>query len=174
MAVIAVGVAVLAAVLLLGDGSSPAAVGPVVFHGSVALSGEFHTRETYTDASTGKKARSCAAAGAHGDRPSMGPDTWIVPTPPINNTVEIEIGTAVRGYRGPGRYGQATLTEGNGAMDVGPESYDLTSPDGKASMTVKADGSGSVTFAHVPGDDDNPHPGWHGGISGTIAWSCTS
>ena len=95
-AVIVVGAAVLVAVLLLGGGSSPAAVGPVVFHGSIALSGEFHTRETFTDASTGKKARSCAAAAAHGDRPSMGPDTWIVPTPPINNTVEIEIGTAVR------------------------------------------------------------------------------
>jgi hypothetical protein len=41
-------------------------------------------------------------------------------------------------------------------------------------MSVNADGSGNVAYAHVPGDDDSPHRGWHGGISGIIAWTCTS
>jgi iron(III) transport system ATP-binding protein len=170
----ALAVAVVAAFALVQGGSNPSAVGPVVFHGSVSLSGEFHTQETFIDAGTADKVSSCAQAAAHGDRPQMGPDTWLVPTPPLNNTVEIEIGTSARGYHGPGRYSRGVLADGNGAMDVGPESYLMTSTDGTVSMTVNADGSGNVTFTDAPGDDDNPHPGWHGGISGTIAWTCTS
>jgi iron(III) transport system ATP-binding protein len=166
---------VLIVVLVLHKGNSAAAVGPVVFHANIAVTGEITADESFTDKTTAaKKVSSCAAAATGGDRPSMGPDTWLVPTPPLDNTVEIEIGTPTRGYHGPGRYPQSVLAKGNGAMDVGPESYDLTSSDATASMTVDADGSGNVTFTHVPGDDDSPHPGWHGGISGTISWTCTS
>jgi hypothetical protein len=147
----------------------------VVFHATIDLTGDIHTKASFTDTTTAKKVSSCADAAAHGDRPSMGPDTWLVPTPSsINNPVEIEIGTSARRYHGPGRYPQSVLADGNGALDVGQESYDLTSSDATASMRVDADGSGNVTFTHVPGDDDVPHPGWHGGISGTIAWTCTS
>jgi hypothetical protein len=117
---------------------------------------------------------SCARAATHGNRPQMGPNTWLVPTPTLDNPVEIQLGTKARGYHGPGHYPRSAFAQGNGAMDVGPESYDMTSADATASMSVNADGSGSVAFTHVPGDDDNPHRGWHGGISGTIAWTCTS
>lgn len=166
---------VLLVVLVLHRGNSASAVGPVVFHANIAITGEITADEAFTDKTTAaKNVSSCAQAATDGDRPSMGPHTWLVPTPPLNNTVEIEIGTPTRGYHGPGRYPQSVLAQGNGAMDVGPESYDLTSSDATASMTVNADGSGNVTFTHVPGDDDNPHPGWHGGISGTISWTCTS
>jgi iron(III) transport system ATP-binding protein len=166
---------VLIVVLALHRGNSASAVGPVVFHAKIAITGEITADESFTDKTTAaKKVRSCARAATDGDRPSMGPDTWLVPTPPLDNTVEIEIGTPTRGYHGPGRYPQSVLGKGNGAMDVGPESYDLTSSDATASMTVNGDGSGTVTFTHVPGDDDSPHPGWHGGISGTISWTCTS
>jgi hypothetical protein len=166
---------VLIVVLVLHKGNSASAVGPVVFHANIAITGEITADESFTDKTTAaKKVSSCAQAATDGDRPTMGPRTWVVPTPPLNNTVEIEIGTPTRGYHGPGRYPQSVLAQGNGAMDVGPESYDLTSSDATASMTVNADGSGNVTFTHVPGDDDNPHAGWHGGISGTISWTCTS
>ncbi len=171
---VALAVALVVTVVLGHGGSSPSAVGPVIFHGSVALTGEFNTKETFVDGTTAKKVSSCAQAATRGDRPQMGPDTWVVPTPPLNNAVEIEIGTSPRGYHGPGRYARAVLADGNGAMDVGPESYLLSTTDGTVSMTVNADGSGNVTFTDAPGDDDSPHPGWHGGISGTIAWTCTS
>jgi hypothetical protein len=118
----------LAVVLGLGrGGSSPSAVGPVVFRGSVALTGEFHSHETYVDDVTAKNVSSCTQAATHGDHPQTGPGTWVVPT-----------------------------------------------PHGTVSMTVDADGSGHVTFTDAPGDDDSPYPGWHGGTSGTIAWTCAS
>jgi len=174
IALLAIGVAVLVAALLMQGGNKAAAVGPVVFHATLTVSGEIHAQESFTDKTTATKVLSCAQAASHGDRPQMGRNTWLVPTPTVNNPVEIEIGTKTGGYRGPGTYSQGAMAQGNGAMDVGPESYDLVSSDATASLTVNADGSGAVTFTHVPGDDDNPHAGWHGGITGTIAWTCTS
>jgi iron(III) transport system ATP-binding protein len=171
---LAIGVAVLVAALLMRGGNNAAAVGPVVFHATLTVSGEIHAQENFTDKTTATKVSSCAQAATQGDRPQMGRNTWLVPTPTVNNPVEIEIGTKAGGYRGPGTYSQGAMAQGNGAMDVGPESYDLVSSDATASMTVNADGSGAVTFTHVPGDDDNPHAGWHGGITGSIAWTCTS
>ncbi len=172
------GACTLAIFVLLGLTASAcggsAAVGPVVFHATINVTGEIHTEESFTDSVTAKKASSCRQAATHGDRSSTGPGTWVVPTPPsINNRVEIQVGTSKGGYHGPGRYPQSVLVAGNGALGVGQESYDLTSSDATASMRVDADGSGAVTFTHVPGDDDSPQPGWRGGISGTISWTCT-
>ncbi len=175
VALVGLGIAILVVVLITQGGSSPSAVGPVVFHATITVTGEIHAEESFTDPVTAKKVSSCAAAAAHGDRPSTGPDTWLVPTPSsINNPVEIVIGTSTRGYHGPGLYSQSALAAGNGTMGVGPETYDLTSSDATASMRVDADGAGAVTFTHVPGDDDQPYPGWRGGITGTIAWTCSS
>jgi hypothetical protein len=172
---VALGIAVLVVVLTLGGGSSPSTIGPVVFHATITVTGEIHATEGFTDKATAKNVPSCAHAAIHGDRPSTGPNTWVVPTPEsVNDPVEIQIGTRPGGYHGPGHYPQSVLVKGNGAMGVGPETYDLTSGDATASMTVNADGSGVVAFTHVPGDDDTPYAGWHGGITGTIAWTCTS
>ncbi len=173
-AFVGLGVAVLVAVVLSQGGSSSAVVGPVVFHVTIAVTGDNHVREQFTDKATATNVTSCAEAAAHGNHPQVGPGTWLVPTPTLDNPVEIQIGTSPRGYHGPGRYSQSVLARGNGAMDVGPESYNLTSADATASMTVNGDGSGKVTFTHVPEEDDNPYRGWSGGISGTIAWTCTS
>jgi hypothetical protein len=172
---VTLGIAVLVTVLALGGGSSPSAIGPVVFHATITVTGEIHASEGFTDKTTAKNVPSCAHAATHGDRPSSGPNTWAVPTPEsVNDPVEIQIGTSAGAYHGPGHYSQTVLAKGNGAMGVGPETYDLTSGDATASMTVNADGSGVVAFTHVPGDDDKPYAGWHGGITGTIAWTCTS
>ena len=97
--------------LLVGGGPSPNAVGQVVFHEDIDLTGRVVLSDTFTyagtsRAGTSKKVRSCAQA----ERPA----------------------------------------------------------------TVQADGSGSVTFTNVPGEDDTPHKGWHGGISGSISWTCIS
>jgi len=165
---------VLLTVVLVSGGSSPSPVGPVIFHGNITVSGRVRANESFTDSTTATKVSSCSSAAAHGDRPSVGANTWLVPTPPANNTVELEIGTGKGAYRGPRRYPQVVLLQGNGAMEIGQESYDLTNSDATASMTVNSDGSGDVTFAHVPGDDDRPYPGWRGGISGTITWTCSS
>ena len=157
-----------------GGGPSPAAVGPVVFHASVQVTGRVRLTDPFTDKTTAKGVRSCAQAGTIGDQPHVGAHTWLVPTPPQSNDVIVEIGTAKGDYRGPGSYGQAVLAKGGGVMGIGTEAYALVSPAATATLTVHADGSGSVTFTHVPGDDDTPYKGWHGGISGSITWTCTS
>ena len=174
LVVAVVGVVLGLGLVLGGEGPSPDAVGPVVFHATVQTTGRVTMTDPFTDKVTAKGVRSCAQAGTVGDQPSVGPHTWLVPTPPPNNDVIIEIGTAKGDYGGPGSYGQKILAKGGAVMGIGTEAYALLSPDATALMTVHADGSGEVTFTHVPGDDDTPHKGWHGGISGTITWTCTS
>jgi len=175
---VALAVAVAGVLLFLalhgGSSSSPSAVGPVVFHGDVQTTGRVTMSDSFTDTATAKGVSSCAQAAQRGDRPSVGPGIWSVPTPPFDNTVEIEVGTIGRGYHGPGSYPQSALVLGDGVMGIGQEDYNLASPYAKATMSVRADGSGVVTFVHAPGDDDVPGPGFHGGISGTISWTCSS
>ena len=171
---VCLGVAVLVTAFLTQSRDASSAAGPVVFHATITVTSDIHVKESFTDKTTATNVRSCAQAAAHGDRPQMGPNTWLVPTPTLDDPVEIQIGTKARRYHGPGHYPRSALVQGNGAMDVGPESFDLTSADATVSMNVSADGSGNVTFTHVPGDDDSPHRGWTGGISGTITWTCSS
>ncbi|HTZ10205.1 MAG TPA: ABC transporter ATP-binding protein [Acidimicrobiales bacterium] len=174
LACLAVVVGVGVTLLLQGGPGAASAVGPVVFHGDVETTGRVRLSDPFTDRATAKGVRSCARAAATGDQPSMGPRTWSVPTPPITNTVEIEVGTVADGYHGPGRYPRSAFVEGYGVMGIGQEDYNLASSWATMSMTVRPDGSGVVRFVHAPGDDDVPAPGWHGGISGTITWTCTS
>jgi len=172
--VAAVVAAVVVTLVVRGGPNNASAVGPVVFHAVVRTTGRVRMTDPFTDRSTAKGVRSCARAAQSGDQPSMGPRTWSVPTPPITNTVEIEVGTVADGYHGPGRYPRADFAQGYGVMGIGQEDYNLASSYAAMSMTVRADGSGVVSFVHAPGDDDVPGPGWHGGISGTITWTCTS
>ncbi len=169
-------VAVVVALLLLNGGSSPSAIGPVVFHGSISITGEIHFSEQFTDPTTAKGERSCTSVAKKGDQP---PNTWQVPAPPLTTAAafasdaDVEIGTSTGGYHGPGRYPQSGLGKGDASMEI-TETYFFWDPDATVSMTVRSDGSGAVTFSHVPSDDDRPTRGWHGGIAGTIAWTCTS
>lgn len=169
-------VAVVVALLLVSGGSSPSAIGPVVFHGSISINGEIHFSEQFTDPTTAKGEASCTSVAKKGDQP---PNTWQVPAPPLTtaaafaNDADIEIGTSTGGYHGPGRYSQSGLGKGDASMEI-TETYFFWDPDAMVSMTVRSDGSGAVTFSHVPSDDDRPTRGWHGGITGTIAWTCTS
>ncbi len=167
-------VAVVTALLVSGDGPSASSVGPVVFHAVIDTTGRVRMTDPFTDTTTAKKVPSCARAAETGDDPTIAPRTWYVPTPPLSNTAEIEIGTIARGFHGAGRYPQSALELGSGVLGIGQEDYNLASQYAKASMTVDPDGSGVVTFTHAPGDDDVPGPGFHGGITGTITWTCTS
>jgi hypothetical protein len=157
-----------------GNPSSSTAVGAIVFHVDLETTGRVHLSDHFTDSTTAKGVASCAAAGSDGDQPKVAPHTWFVPTAPFTNTAEIEVGTIARGYHGPGVYPQSALTVGNGVIGIGQEDYNVASPYATSSMTVNADGSGVVRFAHAPGDDDTPGPGFTGGISGTLTWTCSS
>jgi hypothetical protein len=159
---------------LVTGGSSASDIGPVVFHVDVKTSGRVRLSDQFVDTTTAKGVASCARAAKGGDRPSVAPGTWVVPTAPFSNTVEIEVGTIARGYHGPGNYSQSVLQLGNGVLGIGVEDYDLVSSYASSAMTVNADGSGTVRFRNAPGDDDRPTAGWHGGITGTISWTCSS
>ena len=145
-AVVVVGAAVLAAVLLLGGGSSPSAVGPVVFHGSIASSGEFHTHETFTDASTAKKARRVPRPPPMAIGRRRAPTPGSCPRPPqqhrraqdrdgaqgLPRTGPLRTECALTGQRGDGRR---------------PRVLRPDEPRCTASLTVDADGSG---LSHSP------------------------
>ena len=156
--IVSLGVAVLVVVRLLGGGSSPSAIGPVVFHESIAVTGEITAQETYIDATTAEKCSGGPSGGAWRSAVDGPQHLGRAHTTPQQHR-RAQHRDEHRGYHGPGHYAQSALSQGNGVMGVGPETYDLTSPDATASMTVNADGSGTVAFTHVPGDDDKPHPG---------------
>lgn len=174
LAVVALALGLGVTLVLTGGGPSPSAVGPVAFHARIETTGRVHLSDSFTDTSTAKRVSSCVSAAENGDAPSIAPKAWYAPTPPLGSAVEIEVGTIAQGYRGPGHYPQSAFVLGAGVLAIGSENYNLASTWAKASMTVDADGSGVVNFTHAPGDDDVPGPGWHGGISGTITWTCTS
>lgn len=149
-------------------------VGPVVFHGFMKTTGLILTTLPFTDSLTAKNVASCTQAAAAGDVPAIGPNTWAVPTPAPGNPVILDIRTGQGGYHGPGAFPQSTFVQGKGTMVIAQETYDLASPNTIASMTVRSDGSGEVTFTHVPATSNSPTPGRQGAVSGTINWTCSS
>jgi hypothetical protein len=69
VAFVCFGVAVLVADLLTQGGDASSAVGPVVFHATITVTGEINAKESLTDKTTATKVRSCTRAATHGNRP---------------------------------------------------------------------------------------------------------
>jgi hypothetical protein len=145
-----------------------------VFHGFMSTTGLILTTLPFTDSLTAKDVASCTQAATVGDQPAIGANTWAVPTPAPGNPVILDIRTSDRGYHGPGMYPQSTFVQGKGTMVIAQETYDLAASGGTASMTLRSDGSGEVTFSHVPATSDSPTPGREGAVSGSIKWTCSS
>jgi hypothetical protein len=71
-------------------------------------------------------------------------------------------------YKGPATFGSATSVS-SGTVSVRGVTYGLGSNGGTASVTVKPDGSGSLTFTKA---NSQSHAGGEP-IDGTVTWTCT-
>jgi hypothetical protein len=75
-------------------------------------------------------------------------------------------------YQGPGTYVNDETTEhilGQIVLNELPDGPSYFLEDGNATVTINADGSGTLTFEDIPEDTD----GIPTSISGTVTWVCT-
>jgi hypothetical protein len=166
----AIGLAVLGTGVLAGSGLTAAgATGSVDLKGSYELSGAVSKHGSFVDPEL--VARSCAEIGSHGTGPAFvgGPDHFAVPGPlPATGSVENIFFTAGVLYKGPGTFSKEDLLNGGGTdIIVGKNSYNAVAPAARASMTVRANGSGSFTFSNAPPVKAGKS------LSGRVTWTCT-
>jgi hypothetical protein len=128
---------------------------------------------------------SCAQYAAEGSAPNdPGPmeleGTFRIPGPLIG-TVPLEPSQDVYAstlripptiYQGPGTYVNDPTTDhidGQIILDDFPDGSSYFLEDGAATVTINADGSGTLSFQDIPEDTD----GIETFISGTVTWVCT-
>jgi len=150
--------------------------------GDNRASGDFSTI-AYT------RRESCAAYALEGDAPNdpgpielegtfriPGPLVGTVPLEPSGDIYASTLRIPATIYQGPGTYVNDSTTDhirGQIILDDFPNgaSYflDDVGDDGTATVTINADGSGTLSFEDIPEDTD----GIKTFISGTVTWVCT-
>jgi hypothetical protein len=99
-----------------------------------------------------------------------GPNRFSVPGPlPAAGETESIFFTAGVTYEHPGIFTKEQLKKAGGTdLMVGNNSYNAVASAASASMTVKANGSGTFTFANAPPVGKGPS------LSGKVSWTCTA
>jgi hypothetical protein len=165
-----------------GAGGTPAE-GIITMSGTVEITGGNTASGAFS--TTGyTRQPSCAAYAADGSAASdPGPagteGTFKIPGPLIGVPLEpsgdvyastLRIVPAI--YQGPGTYVNDATTEhivGQILLDDIPDGASYFLEDGAATVTINADGSGTLTFQDILEDTD----GIPTSISGTVTWTCT-
>lgn len=155
--------------LAVSAATAASATGSVDLKGSYQLSGAVSKHGSFVDPEL--VARSCAEIGSHGTGPAFvgGPDHFAVPSPlPPTGSAENIFFTAGVFYKGPGTFSKEDILKGGGTdIIVGSNSYNAVAPAAKASITVRANGSGSFTFSNAPPVKAGKS------LSGKVTWTCT-
>jgi hypothetical protein len=154
--------------------------------GAATASESFEAGQLLQNFDTGKKF-DCAEAAADTDASdyigSRSP-LWNIPeanagigmVPVGKKQVKVMVDTDVDNYKGPGTYTQAAgggggVTVGAKATASGDFNYWINSSNGTTwKLVVKADGSGSFTFAKAWGGGADATSG--PSISGKVTWTC--
>jgi hypothetical protein len=151
-------------------GPSGPVIGAITLRGTVSVHGAVTEQMpfTYYLAKT-TQISSCAEVGSNGTGapPGLKPQ-FTAPTPAAGSAIYIV--AAVVPYSGPGSYGHAALLAGGGTdIHVGSAMYNALAPNGTATVTVSANGSGMLTFTGAtqvsPGKPT---------LSGSVTWTCSS
>ena len=136
----------------------------MTFHGTLSVTGGDTVKETFTDGNSGAGVATCAAAASTGDQAVT--HGFLVPTPPLGDAVTVLV--SLNPYKGPATFGSGTSVSA-GTLSIHGATYGLGSNAGTASVTVKADGSGSLTFMKAI---NQSHAG-AAPIDGTVTWTCS-
>jgi hypothetical protein len=151
--------------------------GTVSVAGGYAVHGDFSTAPAVLRGAlpTAAPAGYTCADYAHGSRDPSGASTFVSPQMQTAgaSSVYVQI-TLASGYRGPSTYDSTTapVLTGIASITIPPASAPVidtfrSSFYGSVTLTVRPDGSGSVTIT------DWGSPGSDSRISGTASWSCT-
>jgi hypothetical protein len=95
-----------------------------------------------------------------------------VPLEPSGDIYAAVLGIAASTYGGPGTYVNNETTSqilGQIILNEIPNGPNYFLVDGTATVTINADGSGTLTFEDVPEDTE----GIPTSISGSVTWTCT-
>jgi hypothetical protein len=153
--------ALLAVVPGAAAGTAVQLKGTYVLDGAVSKTGSFVNSELVRS--------SCAQIGSKGTGTDLvGKDEFALPSPlPVNAASKNISFTASVMYHGPGTYSKEDILKGGGTdLIVGTNSYNAVATTAKASMTVKANASGTFTFSGATPVKKGPS------LSGKVTWSC--
>jgi hypothetical protein len=150
--------------------SRSAVAGSVELKGTYVLSGAVSKHGTFADPELVRS--SCAQIAKEGTGAAFvgGPNRFSVPGP-LQGAGEAEstFFTAGVTYEHPGTFTKEQLKKAGGTdLMVGKNSYNAVATAASASMTVKANGSGTFTFANAPPVGKGPS------LSGKVSWTCTA
>jgi hypothetical protein len=156
-----------------GAGNSPSAGAGKSIGGLIAFRGAFQLRGASTQHSSfsaypgvTSPASSCPGIATHGTPAPAGQrPQFRIPAPPGGSTVYFI--AEISPYHGPGTYSRAAIVTSGASFIVGTAGYNLLATKGSVSVTVKANGSGTFTFANAAGDAATQT------LSGTVRWTCS-
>jgi hypothetical protein len=138
-----------------GGGHSSVFSGTVMLTGGSTLTGTFKDTKTASSESCSDYVTGSAAV------------VYAPPAPDSGTTVGGEmLAYTVLVYASAGYHGAGTYMTHGMIISVGSMAYGLTSNNEMQTITVTADGSGSLTFSNLP---DELHTA---NESGTISWTC--
>lgn len=142
--------------------------GLIAFDGKLRVSGGQLLRTSFTAFPGVTSPRSsCAHIAATGTPAGNGRLTQFrIPSPPEggNLTIAVEISP----YRGPGTYQKASLVAVGPSVVIGTASYNLLAAGAVATVTLRANGSGELTFADAAATKRGQPA-----LSGAIQWTCS-
>jgi hypothetical protein len=142
-------------------------VGLLTFKGSFDLRGATTQHSSFVAfPGVTSPASSCARIGATGTPAAKGEQLFQIPAPAAGSNVYLTV--QVLRYHGPGVYGKAAIRPVGASVVVGSTSYNPLATQATASATVKADGSGTFTFANAAGTTSADPT-----LSGTFSWTCS-
>jgi hypothetical protein len=76
---------------------------------------------------------------------------------------------SVSPYHGPGTYGKASILAAGPSFVVGNATYNPLAATASASVTFRANGSGTFTFRNA-----RPARAAQGPLSGSVSWTCSN
>ncbi|HEY5357644.1 MAG TPA: hypothetical protein VIJ82_08125 [Streptosporangiaceae bacterium] len=158
-----------------GSGSSQAAASGQVIAGLITFKGTLNlhgasSRHASFSAFPGvtSPASSCARLARRGTPGAKGArKLFRVPSPAVGS--DVYYAAEVLPYHGPGTYGKDAIAAAGAVINVGTASYNLLAASSSASVTFKANGSGSFTFANAQGTRAAGRT-----LSGTVSWTCSA
>jgi hypothetical protein len=165
-----------------GTGGTPAE-GIVTMSGTVEITGDNTASGSFLVIAYTRQP-SCAAYAADGSAASdPGPAETVgtfkipgpvigVPLTPSGDVYASSLRIVPAIYQGPGTYVNDPTTDhidGQIVLNEIPDGPAYFLEDGNASVTINADGSGTLTFEDIPEDTG----GVPTSISGTVTWTCT-
>jgi hypothetical protein len=140
-----------------------------VFSGTLQLAGEVAVKGSFTDAITSR--RETCDQYVHGLAPAT--TLWVVPTPnngssiaghAVTFTAGVPANAPSSGYHGPGTYAEPSAVVADLIVD---ESSFLPGSAAKTTISIAADGSGSLSFTDMVDTSTSAIE------SGTEHWKCS-